>query len=954
MIKSALWESISDMLVALVGILQSENEGILSRAADLTVKLFCSIRTSISQYPMLEVIISLSRLLSLYQLPVATSCAIALNYILTHLGNLRSTIRKEIWEALDKNNTVGSLARALQDYVDGVYPLEYFTEMVALLRTILWWWPLSRYYIWNNNTLMDKLEGNCASANTLVVTGVLKLLSALALCGHGAMKLLESTDLLPRIVQIMGESHPVSVRVEALILCQHLMRSAKGCTRLTMLCCEPLVQGVTKAMGGWRSSSSRRVPADQMPLVIEACRTALMTRWAGDHHHCFWVHEIDQILLNILIGNCASTYPMPPVFSSKELLAMVADNCSDTHPYVWDILGYLAANSEEDFHPRTTGEFCHLDILLSCACSVVTDMMQRGCSSLTSHMSELEPVSRSVLLMVLSPCKYIASRARYNLSEMVRPFGDIYLRFLLSSLQLNATGDVPIVSDSLHTTTNLINLACMSTLSQYHKLILKNKGIKILSAIIKRCINSDIHVSRSNIASHLQSASNWKTCCWGHLGDWEGNDILLFYSLLSLSQLIGSSNLVCDHYQKVSGEIIVCTRCGHSEAQDLIDSLQYILRNTLSSGPRCYAAYILSFFGICGFSNKLGRKIERAFNEHELADLELLLFNGQSFNVHGVILVARCPHLLPPIESLLKEKKMDDGYNIEEVIRGHGRRSRLKVRMSNRVDSGALCKILEYVYTGFILVNGEIVRPLKLLAKYCGLKSLSDMLHRKQLKWGTVGPDYDLSGALDLAGNPFSDIILKAKISERAMPNCNLCQLTSPHMHAHKIILCSNCDYLRALFQSGMHDSFSEVIEVPIGWEALSKLITWFYSGQLPKVNPDCRWINMNKEQQLSEVQAYIELSSLAEYWCLEEVGEESSKVVILCLQSDQKVSVEIIHYAANLSQWKLVEAGVSSVAHLYPKIRDAGELDNLCEEVVDMLRAEYVRYSQEQAYRSG
>jgi hypothetical protein len=34
-------------------------------------------------------------------------------------------------------------------------------------------------------------------------------------------------------------------------------------------------------------------------------------------------------------------------------------------------------------------------------------------------------------------------------------------------------------------------------------------------------------------------------------------------------------------------------------------------------------------------------------------------------------------------------------------------------------------------------------------------------------------------------------------------------------------------------------------------------------------------------------------------------------------------------------------------VAHLYPKLRDSGQLEQLDEEVHDMLRREYVRYSQ-------
>jgi len=51
--------------------------------------------------------------------------------------------------------------------------------------------------------------------------------------------------------------------------------------------------------------------------------------------------------------------------------------------------------------------------------------------------------------------------------------------------------------------------------------------------------------------------------------------------------------------------------------------------------------------------------------------------------------------------------------------------------MSDRVDSNALKKILEYAYTGFVMVDADIVRPVKTLAKYCHLKSLQEVLQER-------------------------------------------------------------------------------------------------------------------------------------------------------------------------------------------------------------------------------
>jgi len=268
---------VSDMLVALEGILQSENERILCLSVDLTVKLVCSLGRSIRQYHMLDVIISLSCLLPTCQVSVAVQCAVALNHIITHLRALSCQHSEEVWKAMAKTNVVGSIICAMQDYEDGVQPIEYFTEMASLLKTIIWRWPLFRYQVWSNAKLMVRLQDICAKNDTLITLRVLQLCSVIgitlmvislsihvkihiylpyffcsihvkipiyllflcaifsvtnivtcfffspALCGNGAMKILENKELLSKIVQSIGTSQPDNIRVEALKLCRHLM-----------------------------------------------------------------------------------------------------------------------------------------------------------------------------------------------------------------------------------------------------------------------------------------------------------------------------------------------------------------------------------------------------------------------------------------------------------------------------------------------------------------------------------------------------------------------------------------------------------------------------------------------------------------------------------------------------------------------------------------------------------
>lgn len=368
---------------------------------------------------------------------------------------------------------------------------------------------------------------------------------------------------------------------------------------------------------------------------------------------------------------------------------------------------------------------------------------------LSLDASEAEPVSRALLLMVTSPSKYIASKTRSCLFEMARTHGDGVLKNLLVSLKLIATGDVPLVSDSLQTALAIIGLACYSTLTQFQKIIVKKKGLQVISDIVGRCLNSEIHVSRSSIVSHLHSSSEGKGCCWNHVADWEGRDILLFYSLQALSQLIRFSSLECDHSQLASEEIVV------SDAHGLICSLQCILNNNSSPGLKSYAAYILSFFGFFGIRSKLGRRMERALNENELADFQFVLSNGQSLRVHSAILLARCPYLLPPKETFLKNRILHNGSTSEQETEQDSRKSRHEVRISDRVDHRSLIKLLEYIYTGFFLVEGDLEKPLKILANCCNLKSLLHMLQRKLPTWGSFCPSCDFTRSLESTENSF-------------------------------------------------------------------------------------------------------------------------------------------------------------------------------------------------------
>lgn len=103
-------------------------------------------------------------------------------------------------------------------------------------------------------------------------------------------------------------------------------------------------------------------------------------------------------------------------------------------------------------------------------------------------------------------------------------------------------------------------------------------------------------------------------------------------------------------------------------------------------------------------------------------------------SVHGVILVVRCPSLLPS-EVLSSSKRFKEITNhfVGETVR--------EVRYSSHVDYEALLLVLEYVYWEHLhAAEEEIVKKLKILAKRCNLQPLLQLLCRQCPKWGASFP----------------------------------------------------------------------------------------------------------------------------------------------------------------------------------------------------------------------
>lgn len=119
-------------------------------------------------------------------------------------------------------------------------------------------------------------------------------------------------------------------------------------------------------MSEWRSSGSRKVLPDQMILVKEACQSALMTRWAGIHHSYFWKFKIDRILFDVLIGNDSAAFENQFVSHPEDIIAEFSSSSIEIRPYIWNILGWIAAHCAEEFLPNS-GKSGYLEALINIA-----------------------------------------------------------------------------------------------------------------------------------------------------------------------------------------------------------------------------------------------------------------------------------------------------------------------------------------------------------------------------------------------------------------------------------------------------------------------------------------------------------------------------------------------------------------------------------------------------------
>ncbi|KAL8239140.1 hypothetical protein R6Q59_015707 [Mikania micrantha] len=896
-------ESVADIVPALGATLLQKNDAVMKLASKVFVKMMNAIPYSVIESHVLDIVHPISSSLSSCNVPVITLCATALNSILPYL-TLKN--ERDVWKLLEETEALSYIINHIQS--SGSKPAEFFFETTSLLSKILQRWPSSRFCVWNNNGLLDAIHAISLEPMLSVKAAVLQLYSAIALCRNGAKKLLDSRNSpLQLMVKSMDCLNPNYLQSTGFALAECFVVIEEGRLKMIESYGEPLAKSIVSGLSNW-SSQSGKLTKEQTSLITGACCACKIICWPGKHHKYFWKLGIESVLLRLLVDDF-HIRQIPEHFSSldeQETFARDGLSANFLHvvkPHVWDILGGLAAHCAEDFTAQMLKSESHLKILITCAClgfAVSLRSTRQHCQ----HV-EYELVSRAVLLMIYSPSKYISSQAKSVLSGILKPNAKEDIKYLLNTLNTTSSGVNNPVSDNLQVM-HLISVACYSGLPQYRRHIMKNQGLKILLSFIQVSSRNHIHARRMNTLPHY-CGHNMKMCCYEFEEDWQGDENFLLFGLLGLAELVHHSGSIKDQVWLKSNE------------DQLISQVQEVCINSFASGPKWYCAYILSYFGFYGFPTKHGNRLGNALSRNEITNLTLVLANQEHVNVHGVILRVRCPPLFP-----------SEGRTF----------GRNEIRLSAHVNLQALLKLLEYMYLGHLRAGEDIVKRLKTLAKHCDLQPLLQMLCRNRPKWRTSFPTFDLTSALGPNGCCFSDIVLEAKGHTFEEWKCELCTLSQPHLHAHKAILCASSDHMRALLCSGMQESQSDSIKIDLGWQALIRLVNWFYSGKLvPKPKYGCLWHNLDEEGKLEQVIPYVELYCLSDSWLLEDLHKECLRVIVNSLDSVY-MATKIIQIGANCFQWHLVELAAKFMAPSYHHLRNSGQLLELDEQLVDIVRA--------------
>ena len=211
-------------------------------------------------------------------------------------------------------------------------------------------------------------------------------------------------------------------------------------------------------------------------------------------------------------------------------------------------------------------------------------------------------------MMLLSPSQYIFSEASSKFLKVVLPLGDECMNILLSSIESNVTRNLSGSFDCVKIMNNLMNLACLVIVQSNHSLN-KRSVVGVLSTFIKECLHNRLYITRSNIASHLQFCFDGGSCCY-LTEEWEGENVILFYGLVVLYNVLRRVSLVCIHCEKNLDGGIVCHDCREYYNEGLIRVLEHALGQNLSRTQVLHCTYT-EFVWVLWVSKQVRSKDEK-------------------------------------------------------------------------------------------------------------------------------------------------------------------------------------------------------------------------------------------------------------------------------------------------------------------------------------------------------
>ncbi|KAG0572040.1 hypothetical protein KC19_VG064400 [Ceratodon purpureus] len=878
---------------------------------------------------------------------------------------LRETdVLKHILWQLDKNRSVAGIA-----------------ECAEFLAIILERWPGARYRVGHVEAVRSALLHHCMSSNDAVVVASLRACQALVLCaGVAVLYLQDAVSLWRTLARCLHHSQPLHVHREALRLLSLVGRLSLFSKIFFASFEGPYMQGILDGLlRNINEGNKPRLTVVEQGVVLEAAHTtSVILRWAGEHHTVVLEMGIIKFLsLQLTLGEKnlaanATIWKGPSQKVDVEGKSRGAGKVtSSLRSLLWEIVGYLAAH----FNSSTTNEVLlgrppsgpSLAGITVFACSALLRALHRsGHVSHTSsddptpvaafgngeqHISaqELLQISKTMFLLLSTTCSDVSAPTKACMEATIRYQDQAWLPRLVDSLAIGHTGPSLVKPESVQTATNLFALACFSYFPECRELLPQERTLDVLTAILKiygnRALQKNQRVSNFSAkwsVVHERAGIAAKTCCEEIAEDWEGTDIVLFSSLCAFTKVLQGSERARTVAKSLRRGRLTEDSCSEGSYGGTVSLLWALAESTtVAPGIRWWAASGLACFNIYGFPSPLGRNICQIFDEALFPDVAFLLKDGSRLFAHGVILAVQCPSVLP--KGLRRKEKILVG---DSVVHG--------IQLSKMISSRSFKALLEIAYSGVVHLDLEEVDEMKLLSKGCGLDSLTNLLHGRVPVWGSPPTSCNLASALNFGSYKFPDIILRGRLQGRTVAEAIPCKLkegcneTSTHVHGHRAILSSRCDYYRGLFCSGMRESTANAIDIDISQQSLETLLLYWYSGKLIRLTQTtgwCSWNNLETDKQILYLQNLIELSEFAGQHLMTDLQEDCYHLVLQHIEGcNLHLGPSVLTHAEKCAQWNLVNMCANSLAPAYPHLRDVGAFESLNEDFQEILRAAHIQ----------